>query len=87
MKDCPLLIFQAQITLNEADTQARILKTKARAEAEAILNAYATEAQSYAAIMNKQNLTVTGLISYLTKRAIQSAGNPVYVNLDPPTKV
>ena len=79
-------VTQAQITLNEAETQARILKTKARAEAEAILNAYQTEAQTYKAIMDNQKLSVKGLIAYLTTRAIQTASNPVYVNMDAPTK-
>lgn len=77
---------QAQITIDAAVTQARILKTKASSEAEAILNAYKTEANTYLAIMEKQNLTSDGLVSYLTTRAIQSASNPVYVNLEAPAK-
>ena len=77
---------QAQITIQDAETQARITKTKAQADADAILTAYQTEANTYKTIMEKQNLTIEGLLSYLTTRAIQSAKKPVYVGMDAPAK-
>lgn len=77
---------QAEITLREANVQARIVRTKAQSEAEAILNAYRTEAATYLTIKTKQNLTNDGLVSYLTTRAIQTADNPIYVNMDAPAK-
>lgn len=77
---------QANITLQTAQTQARITKTKAKTEADAISNAYATEAKTYSDIMIRQGLTVEGLLSYLSTRAIQSAKKPVYVGMDAPAK-
>lgn len=77
---------QANITLNKAHTDARIMITKANAEAQAILKAYTTEAETYKQIVDNQNLTIAGLLSYLTTRAIQSVTNPIYVNLDAPAK-
>ena len=52
----------------------------------AILSAYTTEAETYKAIMKNQNLTIQGLLSYITTRAIQSMNNPIYVNLEAPAK-
>lgn len=77
---------QANITLNRARTDGRITITRATSEAKAILNAYTTEAETYKTIMDNQNLTITGFLSYLTTRAIQSVKEPVYVNLDAPAK-
>ncbi|XP_057305170.1 uncharacterized protein LOC130642109 [Hydractinia symbiolongicarpus] len=77
---------QANITLNKAHTDARIAITKANAEAEAIQNAYETEAKTYASIMIVQNLTVNGLLSYLSTRAVQTAKKDVFVNIDAPAK-
>lgn len=77
---------QAKITLNKAATDARIIITKATAESKGILNSYTTEAATYKSIMDNQNLTIAGVLSYLTTRAIQSVKNPIYVNLDAPAK-
>ena len=77
---------QATITLNKARTDARIAITKATSQAAAILNAYTTEAETYKSIMDNQKLTVPGLLSYMTTRAIQSADKQLYVNLDAPAK-
>lgn len=77
---------QANITIQAAETQSRITRTKAKSEADAITNAYATEATTYKDIMLRQSLTVQGLLSYLATRAIQSAAKPVYVGMDAPAK-
>lgn len=77
---------QAIITLNEARTDARIMLAKAEANAKAILNAYTTEAETYHQILLNQNLTTTGLLSYLATRAIQTAGKPIHINIDAPAQ-
>ena len=77
---------QANITIQTAETEGRILNTKAKSEADAITNAYATEAKTYKDIMLKQSLSVEGLLSYLATRAIQSAAKPIYINMDAPAK-
>jgi len=74
----------ANITLNKANTDARITIAKAEAEAKAIYNAYVTEAETYKLIMDNQNLTIDGLLAYLTTRAIQTVHSPVHVNLEAP---
>eukprot|EP00794_Sanderia_malayensis_P017304 gene17304-19037_t len=77
---------QALITIQTAETQARISKSKAQAEADAIKNAYNTEAKTYKDIMIKQNLTIEGLLTYLSIRSIQSAVKPVQLGIDTPAK-
>jgi len=72
--------------LDIARTNARVAINKAEAEAKAILNAYSTEGETYKAIMSNQGLTVEGLLSYLTTRAIEGASSDVNVNLEAPAK-
>lgn len=76
---------EANITLGVAQTNARIMISKAHIEAQGILNAFTTEAKTFEEIKILQNLTVSGLLSYITTRAIQTADKPVYVNLENPT--
>ena len=76
---------QSNITLNIARTNARIRVKKAENEAKAILNAYVTEATTYKSVMEIQNLTIDGVLAYLTTRAIDTANN-ININLDPPNK-
>lgn len=76
---------QANITLNKARTDARVLLLQAEAQSKAILKAYETEADTYSQIMIKQNLTTDGVLSYLLTRAIQTVKKPLHVNVKPPT--
>ena len=50
------------------------------------MNAYSTEGGTYKEIMSNQGLTVEGLLSYLTTRAIEGASSDVNVNLEAPAK-
>lgn len=77
---------QANITLNRAKTNARIKLAQAEANAKGILNAYQTEADTYSYIMESQGLSIGGMLSYLTTRAIEDAKSDVFVNLQAPAK-
>jgi len=77
----------AKIMLNKANTDARIELTKATAEAKSILNAYTTEAETYHQIAVNQNLTTTGLLAYLATRAIETADEPIHINMEPPAQI
>lgn len=77
---------QAEITVDLAKSKAKIALTKAKAQAQAILEAYKTEALIYSSIMKQQNLTIEGLLSYISVRVIGETDNTVYTGLDPPAK-
>ena len=77
---------QADITIALAESKARIARTKAEAEAVAIRKAYEAEAKIYSSVMQQQNLTIEGLLSYLSVRVVGESGNTVYAGLDAPAK-
>ena len=77
---------QAEITIALAKSKAKIAITKATAEATAIRKAYEAEATIYSSIMQHQNLTFEGLLSYLSVRVVGDAENTVYTGLDAPAK-
>ncbi|KAL3854870.1 hypothetical protein ACJMK2_014109 [Sinanodonta woodiana] len=79
---------QAQIIIDKAYSDARILENRAKTEAEAIIVQYAKEAEAYRNILSASGLgfTVEGFISYLGTRVIASAKNPVYIGLSSPAK-
>ena len=77
---------QAEITLTLAKSRANIALTKAKAEAEAIFEAYKAESIIYSDIMKQQNLTVEGLLSYLSVRVVGETESTVYAGLDAPAK-
>jgi hypothetical protein len=77
---------QAEITIALAKSKAKIAETKAKAKAEAIMEAYKAEAVVYSSIMKQQNLTIEGLLSYLSVRVVGETDNTVYAGLDAPAK-
>lgn len=77
---------QAQISIDLAKSKAKIVFTKARAEAQAILEAYKVETVIYSSIMKQQNLTIEGLLSYLSVRVVSETENTVYTGLEPPAR-
>ena len=77
---------QAEITIASAKSKASIAITRAKAEANAIMEAYRAEAIIYSSIMKQQNLTIEGLLSYLSVRVVGETDNTVYAGLDPPAK-
>ena len=77
---------QAEITIALAKSKAKIAITKAKAEAEAIMEAYKAEATIYSSIMKQQNLTIEGLLSYLSVRVVGETDKTVYAGLDAPAK-
>lgn len=77
---------QAEITIALARSKAKIATTKANAEAKAIIEAYTAEATVYSSIMKQQNLTIEGLLSYLSVRVVGETGQTVYAGLDAPAK-
>ena len=77
---------QAEITIALAKSKAKIAETKAKAKAEAIMEAYKAETVVYSSIMKQQNLTIEGLLSYLSVRVVGETDNTVYAGLDAPAK-
>jgi prohibitin 2 len=77
---------QAEITIALAKSKAKIAITKATAQAEAIMEAYRAEATIYSSIMKQQNLTIEGLLSYLSVRVVGETDNTVYAGLEAPAK-
>ncbi|XP_060585158.1 uncharacterized protein LOC132741089 [Ruditapes philippinarum] len=71
-----------------ANSDARILKARATAEAEGIIQQYLKESEAYQQILSPDGLgfTVDGFISYMGVRVISSAKNPVYIGLQSPAK-
>lgn len=74
----------ANLTIIKAESDARISTMKALAQAKAIYTSYAIEAETYSQIILNQNLTISGLISYLQTRSIQSSKQPIFVNMKAP---
>lgn len=76
------------IILDKAYSDARILESRANAEAEAIIKQYEKEAEAYKDILSDGGLgfSVEGFISYMGTRVISSAKNPVYIGLQSPAK-
>ena len=77
---------QSEITIALAKSKSKIAINKAKADAEAIRQAYEAEATVYSSIMNQQNLTVEGLLSYLSVRVVDETDKTVYAGLDAPAK-
>lgn len=77
---------QAQITIETAKSKSKIALTKAKAEAQGIFEAFKAESVIYSSIMKQQNLTVEGLLSYVSVRVVGETGNTVYAGLDQPAK-
>ena len=77
---------QAEITIATAKSKASIAITKAKAQADAIMEAFKAEAVVYSSIMKQQNLTIEGLLSYLSVRVVGETDNTVYAGLDAPAK-
>lgn len=79
---------QAEIIIDKANSEARILQNRAVAEASAIIAQYSKEAEAYEHILSSSGLafTVEGFISYLGVRVISDAKNPVYIGLQSPAK-
>ncbi|PIK37707.1 hypothetical protein BSL78_25456 [Apostichopus japonicus] len=77
---------QAVIDINRAETDGRISRNAAVAQAEAILAQYEAEANAFANIIIEQDLTTDGLMAYLGVRVVSEAANPVYAGIEPPAK-
>lgn len=75
---------QYNIIIEKARSESRIKVKQAHAEVEAITFQYQKEADSYKQIMDSQGLgfNSTGFLSYLAIRALSSAKNPLYINMD-----
>lgn len=76
----------ASITIDRAQSDARVELTRAQTQAMAILDEFEREADSYARIVQTQNLTVEGLLAYLGNRLIGESQSAVLGNVDPPAK-
>jgi len=74
----------AAITLDRANTNARIRLTEAGHEADAITHQFLKDTQSLVNIKSDLGLTTGGLISYMTSRAIARNQHSVYVGLPAP---
>ena len=79
-------LAQAQITIQRAESTARVLLSKARAEAESIRAAYEAEAQAFLKLKQDSLNTNAGLLSYLGVRAISENNNTINVAIDAPAK-
>ncbi|KAJ8320463.1 hypothetical protein KUTeg_002050 [Tegillarca granosa] len=79
---------QAEIIIDKANSDARILQNLAKSEAEAIIAQYEKEAEAYQKILSNTGLgfTIEGFISYLGIRVIADAKNPVFIGLQSPAK-
>ncbi|KAL4216895.1 hypothetical protein ACF0H5_023356 [Mactra antiquata] len=78
----------SQIIIEKAKSDARIMKARAEAEAEGIIQQYQMESAAYEDILGSNGLafSVDGFLSYLGVRVIASAPNPVYIGLQSPAK-
>lgn len=79
-------LAQAQITIQTAESAARVLLSKARAEAESIRAAYEAETQAFLKLKQDSLNTNDGLLSYLGVRAISENNNTINVAIDAPAK-
>lgn len=76
----------AAITINRANSDARVTLTRANAEALAILDEFEREADTYAQIVESQNLTIPGLLAYLGTRVIGESERQILGNMQEPAK-
>ncbi len=76
----------AMITINRANSDARVTLTRANAEAMAILDEFEREAETYAQIVESQDLTIPGLLAYLGTRVIGESDQTVLGNVQHPAK-
>ena len=62
--------------------------SRAKAEAEGILNDYKKEAEAYKSLVQSTGLgfTTEGFLSYMGVRVIEDAKNPVYIGMQAPAK-
>lgn len=79
-------IKNGQIAEQTATSNAKILKSKTNAQVQSILTRYDAEARSFAILKTSQNMTVEGLLSYLSTRVIEERSTTVSVGMDAPAK-
>ncbi|XP_048583089.1 uncharacterized protein LOC116603383 [Nematostella vectensis] len=79
-------IKNSLITRQKAESNAKILISKAEAKVSSILAGYKAEARAFGDMMKRQNLTVEGLLSYLSTRAIADRSTELSVSIDAPAK-
>ncbi|KAK3745340.1 hypothetical protein QZH41_018903, partial [Actinostola sp. cb2023] len=79
-------IKNGQIAVQTAKSNSKILSTKTNAEVQSILSRYDAEARAFSTLKTKQNMTVEGLLSYLSTRVIAERKNTLSVGLDAPAK-
>jgi len=79
-------LAEAQITIQTAESAARVLLSKARAEAESIRAAYEAETQAFLKLKQDSLNTNDGLLSYLGVRAISENNNTINIAIDAPAK-
>ncbi|KAH3814564.1 hypothetical protein DPMN_143066 [Dreissena polymorpha] len=78
----------AEILIDKAESEARILQNRAAQEAAAIIEQYQKESEAYKEILSPTGLgfTIDGFISYMGVRVISSAKNPVYIGMKSPAQ-
>lgn len=76
----------ASITLNRANTNARIRLTEAGHKADAIEHQFLKDTESLVNIKTDLGLSTSSLISYMTSRAIAENQHSVYIGLPAPAK-
>lgn len=79
-------IKNGQIAVQTATSNSKILKTKTDAEVQSILTRYDAEARAFATLKQAQNMTVDGLLSYLSTRVVAERNNTLSVGMDAPAK-
>lgn len=79
-------IKNGQIAEQTASSKAKILLSKANAEVASILARYDAEATAFTNLMKEQNLTVEGLLSYLSTRVLAERNSTFSVGFDAPAR-
>ena len=75
---------QANLTLAKAELEANLTLLTADTHGRAIYDVYTTESDMYRDVMVNLNLTVAGVVSYLSTRMVQYSEKPIFINMDSP---
>jgi len=79
-------IKNGQIAVQTANSNAKIVRSKTNAQVQSILSQYNAEAKAFSSLKNAQNMTVEGLLSYLSTRVIAERTDSLSVGMDAPAK-
>lgn len=79
-------VTQGVINVQTANSESKVLLSKAEAEAASILAALKAEAEAYSSIMSSQELSVDGLLSYLGVRVLADNNHTVNIGFPAPAK-